>query len=165
MKIIFLDINGVLNHERFYEMRQLKLNDAATREHPFNEIDADCVANLNWLIQGSGAKVVISSTWRHGRNAAWFSDFLKEFNFKGEIIDVTPSLKSENYIFRGNEIYEWLNRNKDLLGCEQWRFRDYVILDDDSDMLFWQRNNFLLVDRSVGLTKGLAYRAFRILYP
>lgn len=39
----------------------------------------------------------------------------------------------------------------------------YVILDDDSDMLYWQRNNFILIDRFVGLTMGNVFQAKKIL--
>ena len=38
-----------------------------------------------------------------------------------------------------------------------------VILDDDSDMLYWQRNHYVQCDGECGLSNGVAYRAIRIL--
>jgi len=38
------------------------------------------------------------------------------------------------------------------------RFRDYVILDDDSDMLYCQRNNFICVDYTTGITSRIIYK-------
>ena len=63
---------------------------------------------------------------------------------------------------RGNEIHQWIDDNRESVG-PYYQFTEYVILDDDSDMLYWQRNNFLLVDRFVGLTNGTVFQAKKIL--
>lgn len=160
MKIIFLDIDGVLNHERFYKERFEKRYDEGAIAYPYSEIDPECVKILNQLIKDTDAKVVISSTWRHsGLN--YCLDVLKFHGFEGDIIDITPDLKDGNYL-RGNEILKWIKDNEQLVG-PYYNFTEYVILDDDSDMLYWQRNNFLLIDRFVGLTMGDVFRAKKIL--
>lgn len=157
MKIIFLDIDGVLNHEAFYRKR---FEEDSKIEYPYSEIDPICVANLNNLIKNTDAKVVISSTWRHsGLNHC--KNALEFHGFNGEIIDITPDLRGDNYV-RGNEILKWVKDNESLVG-PYYNFTEYVILDDDSDMLYWQRNNFLLIDRFVGLTMGDVFRAKKIL--
>lgn len=160
MKIIFLDIDGVLNHERFYKERFEKRNDAYKLERPYSEIDPECVNNLNQLVKETQAKIVISSTWRNS-GLKYCEDALKFHGFDGEIIDITPNLRSENCL-RGNEILKWTKDNQHLVG-DHYNFTEYVILDDDSDMLYWQRNNFLLIDRFVGLTMGDVFRAKKIL--
>lgn len=160
MKIIFLDIDGVLNHERFYKERFEKRYDEGAIAYPYSEIDPESVSNLNVLIKETGAKVVISSTWRHS-GIDYCLDALKFHGFDGEIIGATPDLRSNDSL-RGNEILKWVKDNKDLVG-EYYNFTEYVILDDDSDMLYWQRNNFLLIDRFVGLTMGDVFRAKKIL--
>jgi hypothetical protein len=81
--------------------------------------------------------------------------------FIGEIIGHTPILGE--YTVRGNEILAWIEQNKNLIGKFRHDFNNYVIFDDDSDMLYWQRNNFLLVDGYVGLTPNLCYKAEWIL--
>ena len=55
-----------------------------------------------------------------------------------------------------------MKNNKELVG-DYYNFTEYVILDDDSDMLYWQRNNFILVDRWVGITYGTVFQAKKML--
>lgn len=158
MKVIFLDFDGVLNHQAFYVERQEKKEPKL--EYPYSEIDPKCVSNLNMLIADTGAKVVISSTWRNS-GLEYCKDVLEYHGFKGEIIGVTPNLRGEDCL-RGNEILKWTKTNRELVG-DYYNFTEYVILDDDSDMLYWQRNNFLLIDRYVGLTLGNVFQAKKIL--
>ena len=159
MKVIFLDIDGVLNHEAFYKERHERRDEKGAWEHPYSEIDPKAVSNLNTLCDETDAKIVISSTWRH-HGLEYCKDVLEKMGFTGEIIDITPSHESR---FRGLEILDWVKSNEELIGDRYFNFTEYVILDDDSDMLYWQRNNFLLIDRFVGLTMGDVFRAKRIL--
>jgi hypothetical protein len=128
-------------------------------EHPYSEIDITSVNNLNNLCDETGAKIVISSTWRHS-GLEYCKDVLEKVGFTGEIIDITPTHESR---LRGLEILDWIKSNEELIGDRYYNFTEYVILDDDSDMLYWQRNNFLLIDRYVGLTMGDVFRAKIIL--
>ena len=159
-KIIFLDIDGVLNHENFYKKRYEKRYQEDALAYPYSEIDPESVENLNSLIESTGAKVVISSTWRHS-GLEYCLDVLNFHGFKGDVIDITPDLSRHGGL-RGNEILKWVEDNEKLIGSKH-NFTEYVILDDDSDMLYWQRNNFILVDRYVGLTPGDVFRAKKIL--
>ena len=161
MKIIFLDIDGVLNHEAFYKERYEKRYEEGAIAHPYSEIDIKCVEHLNNLCSETGAKVVISSTWRHS-GLDYCKDVLEFHGFKGEIIDITPLCRC-GLCVRGNEILKWIKDNEEKIGDRYYNFTEYVILDDDSDMLYWQRNNFLLIDRFVGLTMGDVFRAKKIL--
>lgn len=162
MKIVFLDIDGVLNHEEFYRIRyENKINGIKGIEYPYSEIDPKCVQNLNSLLDETGANVVISSSWKSS-GLEYCKDVLEFHGFTGDIIDITPNLRGEGCL-RGNEILKWVKDNEDLIGDRYYNFTEYVILDDDSDMLYWQRNNFLLIDRFVGLTMGNVFRAKKIL--
>ena len=162
MKIIFLDFDGVLNHQAFYIKRHAA--GKSNEDHPYSEFCPEAMENLNDLIEQTGAKIVVSSTWRKGETVESLRNLLNTVGFKGEIIGKTPDLRNlGDSIFRGNEIHKWMSDNRDLLGRELHKYREYVILDDDSDMLYWQRNNFILVDRFVGLTQGVVYRAEQIL--
>lgn len=164
MKIIFLDIDGVLNHEAFYVKRHAEQQTIiyVPKDYPLSEFCPDAIENLNSLIEQTGAKVVISSTWRHGKTVEQLQEILKKVGFKGEVIGKTPDMRNRS-VFRGNEIHRWLSDNEKLIGKSPSEYRNYVILDDDSDMLFWQRNNFIKVDYSVGLTKGVVFQAAKIL--
>lgn len=161
MKLIFLDIDGVLNHEEYYERNNtLKKH---IKPYPDSDIDEKSMSNLNSIIEKTDANIVITSNWRIRRSIEELQDLFNYKGFKGKIIDKTPNLRTNNSIFRGNEIHYWLSNNKDKLSIELYKYRHYVILDDDSDMLYWQRNNFILVDRFVGLTPGVAFQAVKIL--
>jgi hypothetical protein len=163
MKIIFLDFDGVLNHEAFYEKRQqIGLEKYPTYPLSLCEIDPEGIKILNYIIGETGAKVVISSTWRHGRTIEELQNMLNYFEFQGDIIDITPSFDTRCSL-RGNEILAWVKNNEELLGKKYHEFENYVIFDDDSDMLYWQKDNFLHIDRWVGLTMKNAFDAIRIL--
>lgn len=167
MKIIFLDIDGVLNHQAFYSKRyELMKAKNYSVEHPLSEFCPDSINNLNTLIAETDAKVVISSTWRMGRTVDELQSILNCVGFIGEVIGCTPNLKGDDCM-RGNEIHKWIKdackTMPEFEGVDYYNFTEYVILDDDSDMLYWQRNNFLLIDRFVGLTMGAVFQAKKIL--
>jgi uncharacterized protein YaaR (DUF327 family) len=104
MKIIFLDIDGVLNN---YNTLGERLS-----------WESDSVKILNRIIKETGAEIVLSSTWRKLKS---YRNIIKN-DMKINYIGKTPSL----YKKRGIEIQTWLDENP---GVEK-----FVILDDDSDM-------------------------------
>lgn len=169
MKIIFLDIDGVLNHQLWFEeQKEAKDKWCSYDKTRQKMIDPSKVELLNELIEKTGSKVVISSSWRVHYSINYIREMLSHYGFKGEIIDTTPTLffrglKDYHYsVPRGNEIKAWLETNKDILGEKISKVR-YVILDDDSDMLLWQRENFFWVDPYCGLTPNITYKAIRYL--
>lgn len=110
-------------------------------------------------------KVVITSTWRLNTDVDEFKTlFEKEgFKFSDQIIGRTDSLHGECYL-RGNEIYKWIRDNPiECGGVEYYNYDRYVIFDDDSDMLYWQRNNYINIDAYCGLTPSNVYKAKKIL--
>jgi len=165
MKIIFLDIDGVLNHQLFYEE---KSQNQRYKEigHPLCDLDPKAVGYLNTLIEDTGAQVVISSTWRKGKTVQAMQELLEKVGFKGKVIGLTPVLywsgdcKTYHSAPRGCEIVEWMHRFSE---SKNDFIERYVILDDDSDMLWHQRNSFILIDGYCGLTPTQVYRATRIL--
>lgn len=172
MKVIFLDIDGVLNVEVFINAfwaicKQMKLTrKEASESHKANLHDdfgnvfcPTACSRLAWIIEETGAKIVISSTWRHSGLEA-MQEMWKARNLPGEVIDITPvnmddrDLPFKDRAERGNEIKEWLNKNP---------VESYVIFDDDDDMLPEQENNFVPTDSMYGITNELAERAIKIL--
>lgn len=168
MKVIFLDIDGVLNHQYFYTERS---GMDTMPKYPFSEFCPVAVKNLNQLIEATGAKVVVSSSWRTGRTTEQLQELLNSVGFKGNVIGKTGNAKitiSFNYGFsvgnesassgsesvpRGVEIQHWLSTHgflrvnwgekalREML--EKSRVKNYVILDDDTDMLYNQREHFV----------------------
>jgi hypothetical protein len=156
MNIIFLDIDGVLNCDIYFA----KEKSEGIIKHPLSHICKERVGWLNELCAKTEAKVVLSSTWRYS-GLKYCQDVLKEAGATFEIIDVTPNLRGENCL-RGNEILAWVKSNQELLGYEyDSDFKSYAIIDDDSDMLYWQRNNFFQTDTYSGLTPNICYKIKR----
>lgn len=153
-KIIFLDFDGVLNSQLWY----VKSKGYRGRD----DLDPDAIAILNSLILDTKASVVVTSTWRLGRTVEELQDILTRNGFLGEVISKTDSISGSG-IVRGNEIDRWLLDNPEKIGCYYSDFKHYVIIDDDSDMLYRHRNNFILTDGYVGLTPTNVYKAKQIL--
>lgn len=158
MKVIFLDIDGVL---------QVEFNKKDEWGHLFY---SPFVENLRNIIDKTGAKIVISSTWKMSG-----LQILKEMwvgrNLPGEIIDITPNevdvvdrgtCEFYDLVDRGYEIQQWIDDNKP----DKW-----IILDDVDDMLPSQKSNFILTSnlsckdsyRGYGLTKRCAEKAISVL--
>jgi hypothetical protein len=156
MKIIFLDFDGVLNHEKYYSQRFEERYLGNDIGHPYDDIDPESVKNLNYIIENTGSSVVLSTSWRHS-GIDYCLDVLTKRGFVGEVIDKTPDFW-ESWSVRGNEIQHWIDTNVFPEGIES-----YVILDDDSDMLLNQKNNFIRVDPRYGLTRELSDKAISIL--
>jgi tRNA-binding EMAP/Myf-like protein len=131
MKTIFLDIDGVLNV------------DYADRDQFGHIFRDEYVHNLKEIIEKTGAKIVISSTWKD-KGIERMLDLWKERNLPGEIIDVTPDCvdvcEATNIVYydqvkRGHEIKLWLDRHPEVT--------QYVILDDIQDFLDEQQDYFV----------------------
>ena len=144
-KYVFLDIDGVINTPKNW-----KTDD---------ELDRGCVEHLNDLVCPE-VRWICSSTWRMGKTPEQLTKILQDHGFKGEIFANTPILWGTHRAFvRGNEIAMWLDDN---LGHH--KLMDYyVILDDDSDMLYTQRHNFICIDGFVGVTPKTTFLMRKIL--
>ena len=129
MRIIFLDIDGVLNHACTHEMCEGCIG-----------VDQDNLEAFQRLVEESSkeeeTKIVLSSSWRvgvdqDGREIPNHYKYLTErLDSVGlSIYDETPFLKDEDDGFRweerrGYEIIEWLETHKEL------GISPYVVLDD-----------------------------------
>ena len=174
MKVLFLDIDGVLNSENWFAYRiycvknnmvNILMNfvdtDDRNIKHKLTMLDDRAIANLNRIIEETGCKVVLSSSWRSSIESEniFTQNLLKLKGFKYEFYDVTPRLWFSDFsIRRGEEIKFWLDKES-----EKHKIESFVILDDDSDMLPEQMNNFIHIDRQVGLTDRDVLTAIEIL--
>lgn len=117
MRVIFLDFDGVLNTPAFLD--EVGDYGAIAAAH---QIDTRAVDELNRLVGLTGAKVVVSSTWRRYHSVEELQKLLESRGFRGEVIGKTPEL----WCYRGAEIQDWL--------YEHLEVEQFVILDDDNDM-------------------------------
>lgn len=154
MKVIFLDIDGVINAMDFMHAWHGLVE---AKGEPFQRFDKwgdpfdpRCIMNLERILRRTGAKIVISSVWRFS-GLKEMKRMWQERNLFGEIVGITG--RDENG-FRGNEIKDWLGKNP---------VEGYVILDDDTDFTEEQKPNFIQVDSMLGLSWGDAEKAIKIL--
>jgi hypothetical protein len=183
MKIIFLDIDGVLVTQRFFEALDelCKMNDwdfsEKCRDNFGHLFDPLCVEQLDRIIKETEAKIVISSTWRFPGGLNDMKRMWEKRGLPGEIIDVTPDSRPAEMIFetpmgkrreeesvpRGMEIDAWLDKQGYFRGASVSNITSYVIIDDDIDMLYIQRDNIVTTSFRQGLTKDLADECIDIL--
>lgn len=159
IKVIFLDFDGVVNNQTG-EWKNMDIEGfIGGAPH-----DPENIKVLNTLLEKCPeAKLVISSTWRLGTDIETLQRVCDTLGIKGEVIGKTESFHGQGSV-RGNEIRFFIDENKELLGYDRtWNYKNYVILDDDSDMLYPQRHNFVHVDNEVGLTYGDVNKALAIL--
>ena len=107
MKVIFLDIDGVLNSDEYIDR---------AKNVQGRHIDIDKVKLLKKAIDETGAKTVLTSSWRNSKDIGPLREFLAKYEI---YFDATPFIKWE----RGLEIKQWLSEHN--------RVEDYIILDDE----------------------------------
>lgn len=183
MKIIFLDIDGVLNHEEWYSSGRAHEAYLATGETDIKAYNFD-PESWNWvqkLIDETGAKIVLSSSWRSYDLASTIEEY-KGTAFKpiiDNLVGVTPRTMSRN---RGEEInrffdivngnitqnlpqaIEWLKQHPlETLSATGEKIEQYVIFDDDTDMTDKQKSHFVHIDFWNGIQEKDYKKAKQIL--
>lgn len=165
MKVIFLDIDGVLNsHETckyYHELYKengfggfFREDDEPTIKN--TKLGQCLVDNLKTIIEATDSVIVVSSTWRKHYDTQVFEKMFALYGLQAKVIDKTPNYSTRfKRAERGFEIKEWL--------CEHENITSYVIIDDDNDMLAEQESNFVQTSFEVGLSQSDAIKAIEIL--
>lgn len=120
MKIIFLDIDGVLNNT--------STTDKIGR---YRGLEDSLIQRFNRIIEAvPETKIVISSSWRRFHTLPELTEILRSRGLKGDIIGTTPTGRTDRpwmmdtyYVPRGHEIREYLQNCLDTIDT-------FVILDD-----------------------------------
>lgn len=162
MKIIFLDIDGVLNSIDYQNSLLMSTDEKGISRAEIRDVygqtfDPRCENWLAYIIAKTKAKIVISSSWRF--SGVFVMQKMWEYRkLAGEVIGRTPIHTDNQHTVengeRGGEIAQWLKENE---------VENYIIIDDDSDMLPEQMQNFVKTDYEFGLTRILAEKAVKIL--
>lgn len=157
MKVIFLDIDGVLNSEEF----AIWCNEFPdfVREGGSNWVDPNAVKMITSLCDECDAKLVISSSWRLFDTTSTIEDFKRYRDLTPlckYIVGVTPR-NSDDRIWesRGEEIQQYLDSHPEI--------ENYVIVDDDNDMLESQKDHFVRCNYLFGLVPSLVLKMKEIL--
>lgn len=159
MKVIFLDIDGVLN------CRTSKSYCHDDECGLITGIDSDKVKRLAKIVETTNAKIVLSSDWRVGwekyyttrkpSHAKYLDNHLKK---KGNITIFDKTPLSHGGYWRGEEILAYLRLHQDV--------ENYVILDDTffEDFSIKEISEHLvLTEYKVGLTDADVEKAIKIL--
>lgn len=133
MKILFLDIDGVINSARTAK---------AFNGYPWNaksleNFDKVAIRLIQLLCEETNCSIVLSSTWRLDEN--WMD---LESQLGLPIIDRTPKVRFSSV--RGEEIKAWLEKQDQTI--------QYAIVDDTDEMLDEQKDHFVHVDGLNGLS-------------
>lgn len=149
MKIIFLDFDGVITIPPKWHFDNAKIK------------------YIKKIVDETNAKIVVSSSWRR-KTIDETIEKIKKWNYKytksklfdwfiNNLYDVTPWISDNKYsgTGRGGEIQTWLDNHPNV--------DNYVIIDDDSDMLDSQLYHFVETNYEDGITEVEAHRAIKIL--
>ena len=104
MKVIFVDVDGVLNSDDFIDSVKGK-----------QDIDIKTVLLLKRAIEETGAKIVMDTSFRYTQSFLKVQEMLLQ---NGIMFDKTPFIDNE----RGKEIKQYLSEHR--------KIEDYILLDD-----------------------------------
>lgn len=104
MKVIFVDVDGVLNSDDFIDSVKGK-----------QDIDIKTVLLLKRAIEETGAKIVMDTSFRYTQSFLKVQEMLLQ---NGIMFDKTPFIDNE----RGKEIKQYLSKHRNI--------EDYILLDD-----------------------------------
>lgn len=153
MKVIFLDIDGVLNSNFRNVKNQKELSDGKF-------IDETRVQLLAEIIIKTNAMIVLHSGWR-----LWFDDMINPIRDEAKylvnileknglkIVDKTPDLTTDEIrrirkfsFVKAQEILMWIEQHKDI--------DSYIVLDDLDLSIDTIKNNLIMTDSTIGLSEG-----------
>lgn len=163
MKVLFLDIDGVLNSNYWNETHQMEISDKVL-------IDEKKVNLLLKIINVSNAKIVLHSGWKY-----WFDNHIKPLKheaielitifekYRLKIYDKTPDLATDEIkwskkfsLVKASEILSWLEDHREVTS--------YVVLDDLDLHNEIIAHNQVKTDSKVGLSEENVIQAIDKLF-
>ena len=140
MKVLFLDIDGVMNHEALFG-KGIYAIDPIGEQH---------LILLKQIVDETGVEIVLSSSWRCCENARdKVSKSLSNMGMK--FISTTPVFRAS--LERSLEIQDWLDNHPEVV--------EFAILDDDADANI--EGHFFQTTFKEGLTKEIANSVIKYL--
>ena len=144
-KVLFLDVEGVIVSWKHIMSGKYR-NDL--RDVPEPHLSA----RVNRILQETGAVIVLSAAMRQSfrRDLPGLRAKLAQGGLHSDVlIDITPRLYEE----RGHEIQAWLDENPTVT--------DFLILDDEVDMVHLLPHFLHVKDRQIGITEEEMLEAIR----
>lgn len=166
MLVLFLDIDGVINSEESYRVRE-----EYHQKHNewISPLDEEVVKRIAKIVSITGAKVVLSSTrrfdWKDGSEnlevdeSKYLQSLFDKYDI--EIIGITPKIaksddEHEEYTsWREYEIISYLDTHPEIEG--------FCIIDDEKTDLHSLEDNLVKINSKCGLTDESVEQAIQIL--
>lgn len=162
MRVVFLDIDGVLNYEK----------SKSYKDNLYLGIDTIRAKRLAKIVEATDAKIVLTSTWREffaigktkWEQPSQTGRYLYNKLRRQHLFVYGKTTEKIAWKYRGHGIQKWLNEHPEVT--------DFVILDDE---LFTDYYELGYIDRVIktiyhtdiddfgGLTENLVYSAINIL--
>ena len=137
MKVLFLDIDGVLSKCLYPNCH--------------GNVQYKKIKILKKIIDKTNCKIVLSSYWR--TNEILYKNISKKLSkYDLKIMDKTPIYGSNK---RADEIYDWLKDHPSV--------KKYAIVDDIEQFYDFQKKYFVKTNPKKGLTKNDAKEIIKIL--
>lgn len=166
MKLLFLDIDGVLNcdiymssDEYLAECKSLGIvpegREVMDKAH-YLHIDPAAMKLLNVLVERSETKVILSSTWRLRYSLEEMRAMFKKRGATFQIEGVTPAKMS--WRPRGMDVAEYLSSIK-----KNGEVPEAFVILDDIDEFSKLKDHFVQTSEEEGLTQEDVGRALKIL--
>ena len=163
MKIIFLDIDGVLNADEDFGGRS-KPNPLV---HGICGISKTRIKRLKRIVDATNAKIVLVSSWKYdyrdymrGNDNVWGKYLRNKLRKVGvEIFDDTYRLDNACGQDRGYEIVTWISESKEPV--ESW-----IVLDDEVFRDYKMQGiipHLIKTSEKTGLTEELTNEAIKLL--
>jgi hypothetical protein len=164
-KVVFLDIDGVLQpgwSQKRFEHTGDRYSELGDMPELYKELyekygvdyaqydrydvaavyydwDKEAVTELKRILDVTGAKIVISSSWRESKTLSCLADFFRLYDMAEYVVDGTPiagkdpavreRMKNQHiYNERSAEILEYVDRHPEI---KKWITIDDMRMDDD----------------------------------
>jgi len=157
MKLLFLDVDGVLND--------------GYRGYPF--ILEHCLRCLKFIIDETKAQVVLSSNWRLFNEYRGFlmPKLLEHGIVEKDVFGSTPDLDLDHLPLRPREVLQWIRDNTTICPWQKNKelpqIHHFVVIDDRNLIgeLYGQslKGKFVQTNGTVGLTMDIAKRVVTLL--
>lgn len=161
MRVLFLDIDGVLNSLRWRKVRKPitaaeKISTDQRSVLARRNLDPVAIGRLETIVQKTRCMVVLSSAWREMMDLPRMTHYLAiHGGFTGFLAGATPSLSDlPPEEMRGAEIQAWIDATDHAI-------TQYAILDDE--VIIGHDGHFVHTSFDVGLTDGDVARAIAML--
>jgi hypothetical protein len=153
MKVLFLDIDGVLNHVQHWKDNLPSDEDGQVEWcQSAAGFDPSCVAQLKRIIEETGCEVCVSSSWRYDRNKVFQAFDAMDISRPKWFTPIKMSLRD-----RRSEIMLWIVDTE--LNPLLTMTRCAIVDDEEIQLPFFVKTN----GKNGGLTVAEADQIIRIL--